>query len=346
MDSWFLVAVRSSPGSAESVAEDPMRRLCLGKLRNIPTQVMCIAMLVIQAFFLNEYLAAVYKDDLQWLWFFADIVVVALFILSFYLKEWRLQHVSVNHRNQHEFAKGLPYAPGAWLVYGSLLSARVIDLFINNLRQHGDILGLKSAICASALICIFFTWSHHHNHESLARRASILSLVKLFTIDVLDTVDILDILFEIAESSGEEFPKVLEYLILAIITLNILHPSVVLVSLFYDHFAKHRTALIVKILKTHFELLLINIPLLIIRIYLAATYVRSISVFLVKNILGIIFGLIEIYDCSYDIHVERIARHHDLVKVKESRTSVVKGNYSLSGLENGNVSQRTESTRI
>lgn len=50
----------------------------------------------------------------------------------------------------------------------------------------------------TAITCIFFTVGHHHNHESLARRAAILLLVKTFTLDLLDTIDVLDVLFETA----------------------------------------------------------------------------------------------------------------------------------------------------
>lgn len=51
------------------------------------------------------------------------------------------------------------------------------------------------------------------------------------------------------------------------------------------------------------ELLLLNVPLLVVRGYIALEYREHISVFLVKNILGILFGIVEIYDCCYDIGV-------------------------------------------
>jgi len=50
----------------------------------------------------------------------------------------------------------------------------------------------------TAIISVLFTIGHHHHHESLARRAAILALAKMFTIDILDTVDILDVLFNTA----------------------------------------------------------------------------------------------------------------------------------------------------
>ena len=49
------------------------------------------------------------------------------------------------------------------------------------------------------------------------------------------------------------------------------------------------------------ELWSVNIPLLCTRVYIAFVYKdESVSVFLVKNIIGIIFGVIEVYDCSFD----------------------------------------------
>ncbi|XP_067949164.1 uncharacterized protein [Watersipora subatra] len=332
MDSWFLAAVKKAPGNETMPAEDPLRRFVLGKLRNAPTQVICILLVITQATLLNYHLAQSYDNKLLFLWFIADAAVIAVFIVSFYLKEWRLEHVSKKHGEESGFAKGLPYAPLAWLIYSSLLGARVIDIFVHDLEQKSEILDLKSIICGTAIICIFFTWGHHHNHESLARRASIMSLVKLFTIDVLDTVDILDVLL-IIEENHADFPKALEYVVLAIVTINLIRPSVSLTSLFIDHFAKHITSLRVKIWKSQFELMLLNIPLLVIRVYLAATYDESISVFLVKNILGIFFGLVEIYDCSYDIHSEKKKNSQDFTTIDEEQRTLEKQNQS--GSDNG-----------
>ncbi|XP_067949916.1 uncharacterized protein [Watersipora subatra] len=304
MDSWFLSAVKGAPGNEKKASKDPMRRLCLRKLKNIPAQTTCILLIILQACLLNVHLAAAFKNPLMWLWFVADAAVVVVFIATFYLKEWRLGHVRVKHRNEHEFAKGLPYAPAAWFVYAAFLGARVCSIFAFDLENKIQILDLKSCICGTALICIFFTWGHHHHQESLTRRASILSLVKLFTIDVLDTVDILDVLFNMSEHHTTSFPKALEPIILATVTLNLIRPSVSLLSLFGDHFTSHINSLKLKILKSLYELLLLNIPLLTIRLYLAVHYDEPASVFLVKNIVGILFGVVEIYDCTYDIYSE------------------------------------------
>lgn len=43
-----------------------------------------------------------------------------------------------------------------------------------------------------------------------------------------------------------------------------------------------------------------NIPLLAIRIYIAVQFGDSISVFLIKNVIAIMFGVIEVYDCCFD----------------------------------------------
>ena len=50
-----------------------------------------------------------------------------------------------------------------------------------------------------------------------------------------------------------------------------------------------------------------NIPLLIIRLYAAVRYKDPISVFLVKNILAIMYGVTDLYDCCYDIKTWRKA---------------------------------------
>jgi len=49
------------------------------------------------------------------------------------------------------------------------------------------------------------------------------------------------------------------------------------------------------------ELCLLNIPLLCIRVYISIKYKDQISVFLVKNILSIMYAIVEIYDCIFDL---------------------------------------------
>mgnify|MGYP001796962164 CR=1 FL=1 len=59
MDSWFLSAVRGSSGNERMVSEDPVRRLCLGRLRNLPAIITCILVTGLQAFLLNIHLVGV-----------------------------------------------------------------------------------------------------------------------------------------------------------------------------------------------------------------------------------------------------------------------------------------------
>lgn len=58
------------------------------------------------------------------------------------------------------------------------------------------------------------------------------------------------------------------------------------------------------------ELILLNLPLLMTRVYIGLIYGDSVSVFLVKNILGIAFGIVEIYDCCYDYHKATLEKTH------------------------------------
>ena len=59
MDSWYLAAVKGSAGTEKMPAEDPVRRFCLGTLRNIPVQIICIFLVGLQAFLLNHHLVVV-----------------------------------------------------------------------------------------------------------------------------------------------------------------------------------------------------------------------------------------------------------------------------------------------
>ncbi|KAF6031258.1 hypothetical protein EB796_010494 [Bugula neritina] len=317
MDSWFLAAVQGSSGNELFKAEDPLRRFCLGTLKNIPAQLICIILVLGQAFLINNHLVASSdpKNANLWIWFVGDGLIILLFIAAFYFKEWRLTSLTSKHKDSTGFMKGLPLGILGWFLYATLLGTRIAIIFKKDVQLESEISDLRLTISGTALICVMFTIGHHHNKESLARRASILSLARNFTIDLLDTVEILNVLFEIAKEHKTDFPLVLEDIVLAIVTLNLLRPSVSLISLFMDHFSTRRRALEIKIAKTIMELLLLNIPLLTIRIYLSVHYGEFLSVFLVKNIMGSIVGMVEIYDCVYDIY------EYKNEKVTESESS-------------------------
>ena len=59
MDSGFLAAVKGSSGAERMTAEDPVRQFCLGRLKNIPVQVVCVLLVGLQAFLINHHLVVV-----------------------------------------------------------------------------------------------------------------------------------------------------------------------------------------------------------------------------------------------------------------------------------------------
>lgn len=65
---------------------------------------------------------------------------------------------------------------------------------------------------------------------------------------------------------------------------------------------------------------MVNLPLLIIRAYIAIEYDDFISVFLVKNVLAILFGIIEIYDCFHDRMAENYEVNASPKDIKEDNS--------------------------
>lgn len=107
-----------------------------------------------------------------------------------------------------------------------------INVYDTMLDFYCDSMSVNYQVCfifdsLSAIVCVFFTVGHHHNHESLARRAAIIALIKNFTIDLLDTVDILEVLFETEEdhevSALREFRYRLTPTIFVILMTDRLH---------------------------------------------------------------------------------------------------------------------------
>ncbi|KAF6034142.1 hypothetical protein EB796_007551 [Bugula neritina] len=146
MDSWFHAAVHSSDGNQKMVAEDPLRKLCLGRLKNVPAQVVCIALVALQAVLLNHHLQVTSDDVRLWSWFVGDAAVVASFVFTFYFREWRVKHVANKHQEPTGFSKGLPFGSISWLIYAILLGARVAVVFKKDLHSGHDIVDLKLTI--------------------------------------------------------------------------------------------------------------------------------------------------------------------------------------------------------
>ena len=59
MESRFLSAVKGSAGAENRVAEDPVRKFCLGRLRNVPVQMACVVFVALQAVLINHHLVVV-----------------------------------------------------------------------------------------------------------------------------------------------------------------------------------------------------------------------------------------------------------------------------------------------
>lgn len=93
-----------------------------------------------------------------------------------------------------------------------------------------------------------------------------------------------------------------------------------------------------------------NVPLLVTRVYIAYVYKDSVSVFLVKNILGITFGVIEIYDCSYDYREATLNKSFITASQSEldsmKKISEGNGDTKKSGIDNAGSDEAVDSNDV
>ena len=232
-----------------------------------------------------------------WLWSIADVAILAAFTVAFlksfhFLKktDQEQDREAKKERQKSVITKAeLPLGWVVWLIYSVLLACRVVILFqdvVQELKEE-DFFGpntLKFTIASAAFVCLLLIATHHDAAYGSSRQSFISSLSKGTTMDILDTVAVLDILF--IRESHIFLTFEMHRTIIAIAFVNLILPTVPLLVLSQTRFGKDDMTPGLKIAHTLIYMLFINVPLFVIRLILWHVRDKNVSVFLIKNILG------------------------------------------------------------
>lgn len=200
----------------------------------------------------------------------------------------------------------LPLGYIAWLVYAIFLAARVAVIFKQiayRLTESEDFFGpntLKSAVALACVVFFLLIMTHADTPPRSAREYYIQNLSLHVTLDILDTVNILDVLF--LEESHVFLSFELHNSIIAISCINLILPTIPLIVLSYTRYGKDELTHSITTIHTIVYFICVNLPYLVIRLVLWHVHSQNVSVFVIKNVLGLGATFKTVHDHLIQLH--------------------------------------------
>ena len=296
-------------------------------------KVACIGLIIFQGSMLNAYLSMLYSYW-WWLWQIADVCVVVIWIITLiyakrrYLQaEKRRKDAVDGGRDPEKQPDEIKFAFIAWVAYTLLLCPRVVILFHKHASklEENNVLGpnyLKVAVSCTPLIFMALVYGHHNAKPHTSRKYYIQSLVGGITLDLFDSIDILEFLF--IPDGRRKFPQSYLDAALAFACINFFLPVLALVEVRVNNFTGRVTSLPFKLLYVCCYVFLVNFPNLIIRSILWHKYDANVSVLIMKNVMCITLGILEILEYTGEnqpIKCERCLDYYKMSHLKKHKES-------------------------
>ena len=303
------------------------------KLGNLLPRILALFLLVLQGGLLDYFL--VKHNSVKWLgWIVTDVFIFVIWLLAMLSSRVPicnlLRGCLVKNQNGNDFT--VTYV--AWLAYSIHLIPQVGTIFkkFSDDLDKEDFLNpnfLKLTLSITPMLFVCLIYSHHKTKESFARKMYVQMLVGSVTLDLFDSVEMLEYLFD-----KEKISTSVENAIIIFSCINLSLPVLALYELKNNDF--HATGQVppvsFKLIYVMSFLCLVNVPFLVIRAYLWDVYKLDVSILITKNILGIYFGIAEIFEyygearpkqcneCKKTFAKSHIKNHTKNCSVKEEKT--------------------------
>lgn len=260
---------------------------------------LCVLLLGCQGSLLNYYLAS-YLNSYWLAWIAADIAVLFVFIVAFIISYRHFALCKTSSSQQMPIRPGnLPLSFIAWIIYAVALSSRVGIIFshfawqLTNEITFGSNM-LKLTIGLAAPVFILLVLNHHNAERSSDRKRYISDLTATIPFDMLDTVEILDVLF--VEESKILLPFGLDTAIVTVACINLVLPTIPMILLSQSHFGFRRLSECVVVTHKVLLVFIVNLPYLILRVFLWQLINHGLSIFILKNILMMFLAMHDVID--------------------------------------------------
>lgn len=292
---------------------------CCGRMHGIPAAILCIIFFCLQAAVLNYYLVE-YLGSHHMAWLAGDIVILVLLVATIVFSARTLEK-----QRREEFAENYSIAWATWILMHSLLACKVIVIFTTfstELDEQESFFGpntLKTTIALGSVIFTLLLMTQHDAPVASERKKFIQELTGTVMFDLLDTTDILEILFdaESRESMGDASVAV----ILTVATVNLLIPTVPLITLSKTNFGHSRLNKNLEYAHKLAMVLIINVPNLLVRLVLWHGFSVGVSPFMLKNIILILMTLYEFYEHKHEKYEEHEReRRHEIPSTNRDKS--------------------------
>lgn len=220
----------------------------------------------------------------------------------------------INYYSTSKFGV-LPLIYISWLFYSLLLLAKIAVIFTSEIPgklRAQDVAGpqlLKVTIALSGIIFLILVEGHNWAEPGSPRYQYVTSVCTKTGIEVLDTVSLLSIILP-PDDDPEALNTTFIGVIIALAGFNFLLPTLILYKLSLSQSCTDRFPLPLSVVHTLLHVYLIDMPFLGVRLFLWIKYHHNSSIFIMKNVFGIIFAIRSIYpDIKYLCSSDKHARH-------------------------------------
>nr|XP_014289422.1 transmembrane protein 121B isoform X2 [Halyomorpha halys] len=284
----------------------------------------CLTLILIaQETIINYYIIMRYKESVYPYFFFAlDFLCVCTFVITYFLsfnnyKKFMRQDVVDGFNLRTGRPTKLPFQIGdspfiylSWLFYALIFVVKIVLIFENDSFIHGlsikDHFGpqlLKVALCLSGFLFLLLVEGHNWKKRGSPQYSYITSVCAKTGIEIFDAVSMLATFME----SKSDLSPAVKHLIISLSALNFVLPTIKLYQLSFNDFTKNNYSLPVTVIYMSLHVLFIDVPYLIIRLYLWLAFGENASIFLMKNALSIVFGMRGMYPDLREFHKSYIS---------------------------------------
>ncbi|XP_059143083.1 uncharacterized protein LOC131930559 [Physella acuta] len=256
--------------------------------------VICIALFLAQAGALDFYLVNHLSIDYL-AWLVADFINLVLLVTSTFRPTLK---IPPKGGNGHHRTFSISWF--TWLSISINASVKIVLIIHKNameLEKDPSFFGpntFKTAVALGSCIFLLLLITQHDAPRRSAEWKYIDDLTDTVVFDILDTVDILDVFFNCDDR--DSLWDGLEEIILAQSVLNLVLPTVPLVTLCCTGFGKTRISKHLVYIHRLLVVLVVNVPNLVTRFVLWHGVSVGISPFVLKNIILICLALSEFYE--------------------------------------------------
>ncbi|GAB6021844.1 hypothetical protein CHUAL_004416 [Chamberlinius hualienensis] len=269
-----------------------------------------MAAIGVQGALFNNYFITNFPDHQLWyLLYGADAFMIVIFLIASVLSYRGLlsqfhrhfENMDIPHVDIPMYGI-LPFGYITWTLYTALLTVKIVLFYqyglTDGLPRDGWSGGLLSSACykiiiaSASVVFVLLVNTHHDAQPETIRSAYIADLCKGTTFDIMDTVAFLSILLPEYNLPSDYHQTPLTDAIIALGCVNLFLPSLALIKLSLSDFGQTSHPVKMEFLYRIGRLLLIDLPYMIVRIFLWKTDTdQGLSVFLIKNVLYVLISL-------------------------------------------------------